>query len=107
MVQQQGWQMTDIFGTALSWITAHLEWLREPPETRPATPLPSPDLQQFDSSVRGERNNNPGNLDYDPAIPYKGQLGVEIVPPGYAYRARFARFDTSRNGLRALARWLM
>lgn len=46
---------------------------------------------------RGERNNNPGNLNY------AGQAGATLERPG----GRFARFETAFDGLRALSRQLM
>ncbi len=63
----------------------------------------------LDPSVptRGERNNNPGNIDYNPHNQWHGQLGVEEVPEGQHYAPRFARFDTTENGLRALAKLLL
>lgn len=60
--------------------------------------------------TRGERNNNPGNLDYEPGIPWQGQLGVEILAPAEqtaGARPRFARFDTAENGIRALVKQLL
>lgn len=45
---------------------------------------------------RGERNNNPGNLNF------AGQRGASLERPG----GRFARFETAFDGLRALARQL-
>jgi hypothetical protein len=52
---------------------------------------------------RGERNNNPGNIDWNAANNWQGQLSLELehVPP------RFARFDCAENGIRALARILL
>jgi hypothetical protein len=55
--------------------------------------------------TRGERNNNPGNIDEGGG--WRGDLGLEIVPPGMSYRPRFARFDTPHNGIRALAKQLL
>lgn len=54
---------------------------------------------------RGELNNNPGNINFlpDPRTAFKGQLGLEIVPPGHSYTPRFGRYDTAHNGMRALA----
>ncbi len=46
---------------------------------------------------RGERNNNPGNLNY------VGQAGASLERPG----GRFAKFETAYDGLRAMARQLM
>lgn len=55
--------------------------------------------------TRGERNNNPGNIDYQqpPASPWRGQVGIESAAGG---EARFIRFDEAKNGLRAVARTL-
>ena len=53
--------------------------------------LPSGDLK------RGERNNNPGNLNY------VGQAGASLENPG----GRFAKFETAYDGLKAMARQLM
>jgi len=46
---------------------------------------------------RGERNNNPGNLNF------AGQSGATLEHPG----GRFARFGTAFEGLRAISRQLM
>ena len=54
-------------------------------------------------SPRGIRNNNPGNIDYNPRNAWNGQLGLEV---GVA-RPRFARFDTPENGIRALGKLLI
>lgn len=51
---------------------------------------------------RGVRNNNPGNIDYNKANQWQGQLGLEVGVP----KPRFARFDTPENGLRALGKLL-
>ena len=52
---------------------------------------------------RGIRNNNPGNIDYNPRNAWNGQLGLEqgVVKP------RFARFDSPENGIRALGKLLI
>lgn len=50
-----------------------------------------------EGAKRGERNNNPGNLNY------AGQAGAELESPG----GRFARFKTAFDGLRAMSRQLM
>lgn len=55
------------------------------------------------STPRGIRNNNPGNIDFNPRNPWQGQLGME---EGVA-RPRFARFDQPENGIRALAKLLI
>ena len=51
---------------------------------------------------RGERNNNPGNIDFNPRNDWQGQLGKETGPNG-----RFAVFDSPENGIRALAKLLI
>jgi hypothetical protein len=56
--------------------------------------------------TRGERNCNPGNIDFDPKIVWQGLLGVEIVPPGENFTPRFCRFDNPEHGIRAIARLL-
>ena len=53
--------------------------------------------QHAQAVKRGERNNNPGNLYF------AGQAGASLESPG----GRFARFETSFDGLRALSRQLM
>ena len=55
------------------------------------------------STPRGVRNNNPGNIDFNPRNNWQGQLGLELGVP----RPRFARFDTPENGIRALAKLLL
>ncbi|EIQ8249555.1 lytic transglycosylase [Citrobacter freundii] len=52
---------------------------------------------QSAKAPRGIRNNNPGNLNF------AGQAGASLESPG----GRFARFETSFDGLRALSRQLM
>lgn len=53
------------------------------------------------SVARGIRNNNPGNIDYNPTNNWKGQLKVDkTIEP------RFCRFDTPENGIRALGKLL-
>lgn len=51
---------------------------------------------------RGVRNNNPGNIDFNPRNDWQGQLGIE---PGD--KGRFAVFDSPENGIRALAKLLL
>ncbi|AZV06826.1 lytic transglycosylase [Enterobacter sp. N18-03635] len=53
--------------------------------------------QHAQAAKRGERNNNPGNLNF------AGQAGAELERPG----GRFARFETAYDGLRALSRQLV
>lgn len=55
---------------------------------------------------RGERNNNPGNIDFDPHIDWVGSLGLELMPPGSVIKPRFCRFDNAEHGIRALAKIL-
>jgi hypothetical protein len=57
--------------------------------------------------TRGERNNNPGNLNYLLRDAWRGQLGLEIVPPGETFTPRFGRYDTAANGIRAVAGQLL
>lgn len=52
---------------------------------------------------RGVRNNNPGNIDFNPRNAWQGQLGLEVGVP----EPRFARFDTPVNGIRALGKLLI
>lgn len=51
---------------------------------------------------RGIRNNNPGNIDYNPRNQWVGQL-----PPDPKIEKRFARFDYPENGIRALGKLLL
>lgn len=57
--------------------------------------------------TRGERNNNPGNIEFMPSQPFHGQIGLELVPLGDTYKPRFGRYDTPENGLRAIAKLLL
>lgn len=50
--------------------------------------------------ARGIRNNNPGNIDFNPANDWRGQIGIEEGVP----KPRFAKFDTPENGIRALGK---
>jgi hypothetical protein len=47
------------------------------------------------STIRGIRNNNPGNIRYNAANQWQGQTGQDS--------AGFATFDTAANGVRAIA----
>ena len=49
------------------------------------------------STVRGLRNNNPGNIDYNPRNQWQGQTGSD---------GRFATFSEPVYGIRAMARIL-
>lgn len=52
--------------------------------------------------TRGVRNRNPGNIDYNPANQWQGQL-----KPDPTIEKRFARFDAPENGIRALGKLLL
>lgn len=54
---------------------------------------------KIQSSVRGIRNNNPGNIRFVKGISWKGQIGADDKG--------FIIFDTPLNGLRAIARILL
>lgn len=60
-------------------------------------PVDGPASQYAQSLKRGERNNNPGNLNY------AGQAGAMLERSG----GRFAKFQSAYDGLRAMARQLM
>lgn len=51
--------------------------------------------------TRGIRNNNPGNIDYNPANKWQGQL-----PMDKAIEPRFCRFESPEYGIRALMKLL-
>lgn len=55
------------------------------------------------STSRGVRNNNPGNIDFNPRNAWQGQLGLEVG----VSKPRFARFDQPENGIRALGKLLL
>lgn len=55
------------------------------------------------STARGVRNNNPGNIDFNPRNGWQGQLGLEEG----VRKPRFARFDEPENGIRALGKLLI
>ncbi|MBD2806582.1 structural protein [Xenorhabdus sp. ZM] len=50
---------------------------------------------------RGIRNNNPGNIDHNPANKWLGQL-----PHDRNIEKRFCRFETAEHGIRALMKLL-
>lgn len=54
---------------------------------------------------RGIRNNNPGNIDFNPRNNWIGQLGLELLLG--RLKPRFARFDSPENGIRALGKLLI
>lgn len=51
---------------------------------------------------RGIRNNNPGNIEYNPAVKWQGIEGPEGHPS-----KRFAKFKSPEYGIRALVRLLI
>lgn len=57
------------------------------------------------TAARGYRNRNPGNIDFNPANKWQGQVGPEDPPVGS--RARFAKFESHEYGIRALAMLLI
>jgi len=57
--------------------------------------------------TRGERNNNPGNLNYIELRGWQGQIGLEEVPDGHTYPPRFGRYDSAESGIRAVAKQLL
>jgi hypothetical protein len=58
-------------------------------------------------TTRGERNNNPGNIDFMPHDPFEGQIGIEIIPPDENEIPTFGRYDIPEHGIRAIARLLL
>lgn len=52
---------------------------------------------------RGERNKNPGNLDFSSSVNWQGQTGLETGVPS----PRFAVFSDAKWGIRAIARQLL
>lgn len=55
---------------------------------------------------RGVRNNNPGNIDYNPRNAWVGQLGLEPKTAGVP-NPRFALFDCAENGIRAIGKLVL
>lgn len=51
---------------------------------------------------RGLRNNNPGNIDYNPRNKWQGQVGIETDLPS-SIKPRFAKFKDMIYGIRAMA----
>lgn len=54
----------------------------------------------IDKRPRGIRNNNPGNIDYNPRNDWQGQVGIERGVP----KPRFAEFIDPESGIRALGK---
>lgn len=55
---------------------------------------------------RGVRNNNPGNIDYNPRNAWQGQVGLEPKSAGVP-NPRFALFDCPENGIRAIGKLIL
>ncbi|WFQ81345.1 structural protein [Xenorhabdus sp. SF857] len=51
---------------------------------------------------RGIRNNNPGNIDHNPANKWQGQIGIETG----VKNPRFCLFESPEYGIRALMKLL-
>ncbi|KLU14702.1 MULTISPECIES: structural protein [Xenorhabdus] len=51
---------------------------------------------------RGIRNNNPGNIDHNPANKWQGQMGIETG----VKNPRFCLFESPEYGIRALMKLL-
>lgn len=64
------------------------------------TPAARRGVRMDTMQTRGERNNNPGNIDYVPKIHWLGQTGVEL-------EGRFATFSDPVYGLRAIGKLLL
>lgn len=88
-------------GDSLRWLGIDTDFGRNPHTVKGAniqSDIPGAEPEQYAlATKRGERNNNPGNLNF------AGQAGASLERPG----GRFARFETAFDGLRALARQLM
>jgi len=54
------------------------------------------------TATRGIRNHNPGNIDYNPATKWAGQLNHNV-----AIEPRFCRFESPTYGIRALSKVLI
>lgn len=88
-------------GDSLRWLGIDTDFGRNPHTVKGAniqSDIPGAEPEQYaQATKRGERNNNPGNLNF------AGQAGASLERPG----GRFARFETAFDGLRALARQLI
>ncbi|WP_191634117.1 lytic transglycosylase catalytic [Escherichia coli] len=88
-------------GDSLRWLGIDTDFGRNPHTVKGAniqSDIPGAEPEQYaQATKRGERNNNPGNLNF------AGQAGASLERPG----GRFARFETAFDGLRAIARQLM
>ena len=51
----------------------------------------------YKTGSRAQRNNNPGNINYEPFMAYEG-AELETIPEGVNERARFAHFATVDSG---------
>jgi hypothetical protein len=74
-----------------------------PIEPRPSLLEAIASFEGFGASPmnRPTRNNNPGNLIYGPHARRHGGV-MEVIPPGFASKPRFAAFETPEAGWRAL-----
>lgn len=91
----------------MSWLNIFRRRAQPAPAPTPTPPAPATaPLRQPTGQARGERNNNWGNIDWNSANNWLGQVGIE-EPPRNGGRARFARFATPEHGIRALVRLLM
>ncbi len=61
------------------------------------TPSSGASIIGADNMTRGERNNNPGNIRYNPSINWQGQISND---------GSFVIFDSPQSGIRALAKLL-
>jgi len=68
---------------------------------RPQAQTESTTQETGDMSARGIRNNNPGNIDFNPRNNWQGQLDHDP-----AVESRFARFDKPESGIRAMGKLL-
>ncbi|HAH2732925.1 lytic transglycosylase catalytic [Escherichia coli] len=99
---KSSWDYTKQYiGDSLRWLGIDTDFGRNPHTVKGAniqSDIPGAEPEQHaQATKRGERNNNPGNLNF------AGQAGASLERPG----GRFARFETAFDGLRALARQLM
>lgn len=97
---QSSWSYTKRnAGDALRWMGFNTNFGRDP-NTVYGTPEAAwniPGDEPTQATKRGERNNNPGNLNF------AGQAGATLERPG----GRFAKFETAYDGLLALSRQLI
>ena len=56
----------------------------------------------YDPHSRAGRNNNPGNINWGDFAKGHGATRLEIIPPGYSSKPRFAYFPTPELGFAAM-----